>query len=94
MAKENAVFLFKPENIEGADVQNAHVFDGYYDADSEAWKFYSGPSRCGKVFRKDRKGSALRETDEKKFCHELIEGHDKIFNVCGMCMASFFADGE
>ena len=94
MARKDAVFLVDLENIEGDDILNAHVFDGYYDTTSKEWFYTSNLSRCGKVNRKKETGSIARNIDEKKFCYRLIEGHDEDFNVCGMCMASFFADGK
>ena len=91
---KDAVFLVGPENIEGDDILNDHVFDGYYDTTSNEWVYSSNLSRCGKVNGKKRTSSIVKDIDGKKFCHRLIEGHDEDFNVCGMCMASFFADGE
>lgn len=94
MARKDAVFLVDSVNIEGENILNAHVFNGYYDTISNKWFYTSNLSRCGKVNRKEEGGSLTRNIDGKKFCHRLIEGHDEDFNVCGMSMASFFADGE
>lgn len=93
MAKQDAVFLIDPESIAGDNVQNAHVFDGSYDTTTQKWTCRS-PSRCGNLRLGDSIKSLVRKTDEREFCHAVVDGQDISFNACGMCMASFFADGE
>lgn len=94
MAKKPAVFLFGPDDIEGDNVENAHVFDGHYDTVAKKWIKDGVQSRCGNLKAKAKTKSLLRKTDEDEFCHAVIDGHGLDFDACGMCMASFFADGK
>ena len=95
MARKNAIFLTN-ENIEGGSTQNAHVFDGHYDLEAKEWQVTSKKSRCGQVNIKNpyQDRYILQGTDETKFCHDLVDGHGKKFNLCGICMSTFFADSE
>ena len=93
MSKKPAVFLYAPEELEGDNVQNAHVFDGSFDTESRKWS-HTSPSRCGKVRISGSHSSLIREIDEQSFCHQVVNGHGTTFNACGMCMASFFADDD
>lgn len=94
MAKKPAFFLLDPSDLEGINVQNAHVFDGFYDTETKKWTC-SPPSRCGKVrIASAKPKNVVRTTDDREFCHAVVDGQERKFNACGMCMASFFADGE
>jgi len=94
MEREAAFFLLTPENIQGENIRNAHIFDGVYDPVSGKWFFASDSSRCGKVYMEDEGVSAVRNIDAKDFCRELVDGHNREYDVCGLCMATFFSDDD
>ena len=93
MAKAPGFLLIGPESIQGDNVQNAHVFDGFYDRETRKWK-YQLSSRCSQVNAKNNAGYLIGETDEKVFCHKVIDGHAQTLNVCGICMATFFSGDD
>ncbi len=93
MSKVNAIFLVEPEYLVGENVQNAHVFDGSYDISTNKWSLRD-TSRCGKLSLAAYTVK-IRQTDSKEFCHEVVDRHySGKSNVCGVCMASFFADED
>lgn len=94
MPNQDAFFLIAPEFIEGDNVQNAHVFDGYYNSDTQKWRVDKTESRCGNMQAKKIERALLKETNANTFCHKVVDGHDLSFNACGRCMASFFADED
>jgi len=94
MERQAAFFLVTPENIQGENIRNAHVFDGLHEIASGKWFFTSDSSRCGKVYMEEEGVSTVRNINDKDFCRELINGHNIEYDVCGLCMATFFSDDD
>ena len=92
MSKQNAFFLLSPEYIVNENAENYHIFTGYHDTDTDKWTITSAKSVCRQVEHKSTLSSTYRDTDEKRFHHKLIDLQGKGKNICGQCMAHFFAD--
>ena len=91
MARRKILFLFTAEDIEGNTAQNAHVFCGTYDTDTDSCCYAGSVSKCGKVIAKEDAFPFLTNANVQQFCRDVIEGHGTDFKVCGACMATFFA---
>ena len=94
MSKERAYFLLSPDSIDGDYVKNYHIFDGYYSTVT-GWRITDKESRCGKVCTETvNVTSIVKNTDDEAFCATVIRKHFSGINVCGNCMATFFADDD
>ncbi|MDR0467160.1 MAG: hypothetical protein LBH94_07375, partial [Deltaproteobacteria bacterium] len=91
---DSGIFLYDTDQVEGENVQNAHVFDGTYDNVADQWIYQRHPSRCGRMTAKQKASATVKDVNPKRFCSKVVEGHGTVFNACGMCMASFFADDD
>ncbi|GAB7080902.1 hypothetical protein [Megalodesulfovibrio paquesii] len=87
--------LVAPQDIHGEDVRNAHVFKGTYNPFTRSWTIKPNRSHCGKMRCHTLSPEPeIAESDERKFCHMVVDAQFKYGIVCGSCMATFFADDD
>lgn len=91
MNKQKAFFLLSPEDIVNENAENYHVFTGYHEA-PDKWAITKTDSVCGQVVCKKKSSATHWGTDETRFHRELIDLQAGGKNICGQCMAHFFAD--
>ena len=92
MSRQKALFLLAPRYLANENAENHHIFTGYHDTGTGGWTITSAKSVCRQVELEGTFSSTYRDTDKTRFHHKLIDLQDRGKNICGQCMAHFFAD--